>query len=612
MYRLTAGLRYPALHKEMKVTHTTIQARVYFALSRVTRRLSERQLMIILAVVVGLVAGFAAYLFEEILRLIKRGLVSWFPEDTAGYLFLIYPIAGIIIVSLFVRYIVKDNISEGVTRVLYAISKRGSRIRSHNCYSSMVGGAITIGFGGSVGPEAPIVLTGSAIGSNIAQFMRLNYRNTTLLLGCGAAAAIAAIFKAPITGLIFVLEVLMLNISMSAIIPLLISSVVATTLVLFLKGFDPMLTVNVSGTFRLDHLYMYVVLAAVCAFISFYFTSVNGHIHAWFAKLGRQWMKWLLGGLALGVLVFLFPPLYGEGYESITKLTYGSMDMLFSNSLFYDYQNIPWVVLALLLGTLFIKVVAMSITNAAGGVGGSFAPSLFVGAFTGATIVFICNTWLGMNLSVVNFSLVGMAGVMTGVMKAPLTSIFLIAELSNGYGLFVPLMLVASLSYAVSHWLDPDSIYTKKLRARGELLTHNKDRSAMVFLDLNKLIETNFFPIPESATLGDLVKIVSSSKRNVFPVVDGKGKLRGIILLDNVRRDMFNQGKYKTPVVEYMVPPPDVIHKNEMISEVVESFEGCGAWNLPVVDSDNTYLGFVSKSSILDAYRQQLVKISDE
>ena len=586
--------------------------RAYALLMRLTRRLSRQQLMLMLAVLVGLVAGLAATVFQKLLYWIEHVLVSWFPTDSAGYLFLVYPAVGIILASLFVKYVVKDNISEGVARVLYAISKRSSRIRPHNCYSSIVGGAVTIGFGGSVGPEAPIVLTGSAIGSNIAQIFRLNYRDTTLLLGCGAAGAIAAIFKAPVTGLIFVLEILMLDISMRAIVPLLISSVASTTLVLFLKGFDPMLNVEVGGSFNLQYLHMYVLLAILCGLVSKYFLVVNGQVQRFFGRFKKQSSRWLVGGLSLGLLIFLFPPLFGEGYSSFIDLMHGRIEPLFDNSLFYRYRGVPWVVVLFLVGTLLLKVVAMAVTNAAGGVGGSFAPSLFVGAFTGGTLAYICNAFFGMEMSVVNFSLVGMAGVMTGVMKAPLTSVFLIAELANGYGLFVPLMLVASLSFAVSYYLEPDSIYTKKLRAKGELLTHNKDQSVMVFLELDKLIETNFSPVNRNATLGDLVHIVSSSTRNVFPVVKNDGEFVGIILLDDIRTDMFDHRKYKFPISKYITQPPDVILKNEMISEVVDKFEESHAWNLPVVDKNRKYLGFVSKSSILAAYRQQLVELTEE
>ena len=332
----------------------------------------------------------------------------------------------------------------------------------------------------------------------------------------------------------------MLDISMRAIVPLLISSVVSTTLVLFLKGFDPMLNVSVGGTFNLQHLHMYVVLAVLCGLVSFYFLTVNGRVQKIFGNMRKQSTRWIVGGVAIGLLIFLFPPLYGEGYESFSDLMHGQVEPLFNNSLFYQYRNIPWVVVLFLLGTLFLKVVAMAVTNAAGGVGGSFAPSLFTGAFVGGTLAYICNTFFGMEMSVVNFSLVGMAGVMTGVMKAPLTSVFLIAELSNGYGLFVPLMLVASLSFAISYYLEPDSIYTKKLRAKGELVTHNKDRAVMVFLDLDKLIETNFSPVSKEATLGDLVHVISSSKRNVFPVIKEGGEFAGIILLDDIRTDMFD------------------------------------------------------------------------
>lgn len=577
-----------------------------------SKRLSDRQLLLILAALVGLGAGLAAFLFEKLLYLIKLGLVSWFNVEHAGYLYLVYPAAGIVLATLFVKYIVRDDISEGVTKVLYAMSKKGSRIKAHNCYTSIVGGATTIGFGGSVGPEAPIVLTGAAIGSNIGQMLHLNYRNTTLLLSCGAGAAIAAIFKAPITGVIFVLEILMLDISMAAIVPLLISTVTATTLMFFLRGFDPLLSVDVTGAFSLSHLPMYLVLAAACGFMAYYFTSVNARIGAWFGRLDSQYKKWLYGGLALGVLIFLFPPLYGEGYESFGDLMHGRIEVLFNNSLFYGLRDVEWVVALYLLGAMFLKVVAMSATNAAGGVGGTFAPSLFVGAFTGAFTAYVCNTWLGMDLPIIAFTLVGMAGVMAGVMNAPLTSIFLIAELSNGYDLFVPLMLVAGVAFFVDYYLEPDSIYTKKLRQKGELLTHNKDRAVLVFLKLDSLIETDFKPLTERMTLGDTVKQIAVAHRNVFPVIDRNGALHGVVQLDDLRADMFDQSKYSTPIKHYMVPPPDVIMKNESMDSVLDKFRQTRAWVLPVVTRDNVWLGFVSKSSILTAYRDQLVEISQE
>ncbi len=586
--------------------------RLYLLLMVLTKRLSDRQLMIVLAVIVGLTAGFATYLFESLLHWIKEGLVSWFPVNSAGFLFLVYPVIGIILATLFVRYVIKDNISEGVTRVLYAMSKKGSLIRPHNCYSSMVGGALTIGFGGSVGPEAPIVLTGAAIGSNVGRIMKLNYRHVTMLLGCGAAAAIAAVFKAPITGVVFVLEILMLDISMGAIVPLLISTVTATTLMFFLNGFDPVLAVESVGKFKLSNLPMYALLACVCGLVSYYFTSMNTRVASIFERMPSQGRKWLVGGLVLGVLIFVFPPLYGEGYDSFTDLMHGRIDMLFNNSLFYRFRHIPWVVVLYLAAMVFFKVIAMSATNAAGGVGGTFAPSLFVGAFTGGALAYGCNTWLGMDLPILNFTLVGMAGVMSGVMNAPLTSIFLIAELSNGYGLFVPLMLVSSLSFAIDYYLEPDSIYTKKLRKSGELLTHNKDQSVLVFLKLDELMETDFHPVNEKTTLGDLVEVISTARRNIFPVLDASGVLLGVVQLDDLRADMFDSGKYSAPVINYMIPPPDTIQKNEQITAVLEKFEQSKAWMLPVVDRDNIYLGFISKSRILAAYRQQLIELTQD
>lgn len=576
-----------------------------------TKRLSDKQLMIILAIIVGLLAGFGTYIFETLLYWIKQALISWFPVGSASLLYLIYPAMGIILASLFVKYWVKDNISEGVTRVLYAMSKKGSRIKGHNCYTSIIGGATTIGFGGSVGPEAPIVLTGAAIGSNVSKFMRMNYKNTTLLLCCGAAAALAAIFKAPITGVVFVLEILMLDITVGSVIPLLISTVTATTLVFFLKGFDPILSVIVNSNFALKNIPFYVALGVTCGFISYYFTQVNTKVAKIFERIQTPYKKWIVGGVVLGVLIFIFPPLYGEGYESFTDLMHGNIESLFNNSLFYSYRHIPWVVVLYLVAILFFKVIAMASTNAAGGVGGTFAPSLFVGAFTGATIAYISNFLLGTDLPMISFTLVGMAGVMSGVMKAPLTSIFLIAELSNGYALFVPLMLVSSTSFLIGYYLEPYSIYTKKLAQSGELLTHNKDKSVMVFLNLEQLMETDFQEINQDTTLGDLVKLIANYRRNIFPVVDTHRVLLGVVQLDDLRSDMFDQQKYNNKVTDYMIPPPDTILPNEQVVSVLNRFEQSKAWMLPVVDKNKQYCGFISKSRILAAYRQQLIEISE-
>ena len=363
-----------------------------------TKRLSNKQLMILLSIVVGLTAGFATFLFERILAFFRYVLTSWFAIDSASIFYLFYPIIGIILATLFVRYVVRDNINEGVTRVLYAMSKKGSRIKPHNCYSSIIASSATIGFGGSVGPEAPIVYTGAAIGSNIGSFMRLNYKNITLLLCCGAAAALSAVFKAPITGVVFVLEILMLDITVSSIIPLLISTVTATSLMFFLNGFDPVFNLDIKHIFELKHLPFYVILGVICGLMSYYFTKINTLISTRFSRIKSMTGKWIVGGIVIGILIFLFPPLYGEGYESLVDLMHGNIDALFNNSLFFRYRDVGWIVMLYLLATLFFKVVAMSATNGAGGVGGSFAPSLFVGAFTGATMVYMLNYFFGLEL----------------------------------------------------------------------------------------------------------------------------------------------------------------------------------------------------------------------
>lgn len=574
--------------------------------------LSNRQMMVLLAVIVGALAGLGTYLFEMLLYGIRSALVTWLPVDQAHFLYLIYPAVGIVLATLFVKYIVKDEISEGVTRVLYAMSRRDSRIAPHNCWTSIVGGATTIGFGGSVGPEAPIVLTGAAIGSNVGKLARLNYKELTLLLCCGAGAAVAAIFKAPITGVVFVLEILMLDITASSIIPLLVSSVSATTVALVFRGFDPILSITLSSSdvFVIHQIPLYVLLGVCCGLMSYYFTSMNSKVGAFVKGVQSQYRRWALGGVVLGVLIFIFPPLYGEGYEALTALMHGNVPDLFDNSLFFRFRHVEWVALIYVTAVMFFKVIAMATTNAAGGVGGTFAPSLFVGAFMGAIVALACNAFLDWNISVVSFTLVGMAGVMAGVMKAPLTSIFLIAELSNGYGLFIPLMIVASISFAVDYTLDRDSIYTKQLRQRGELLSHDKDSSVFVFLRLEDLMETDFVRIKENFTLGDLVGIISSAHRNIFPVIDNFGHLLGVVQLDDLREDMFKREMWGRPVIAYMRQPPYKILEHEQVQSILPRFEENHTWMLPVVDRDNRYLGFISKSRILNAYREALVRIS--
>lgn len=589
-----------------------IKERIYQVYLTISRRLTNSQAMAILAILVGLCAGIGAYIFNTLLHFITHLLTSWTPNDQAQWLFLVYPAIGIILATLFVKYIVKDGISEGVTRVLYAMSRTDSRIKSHNCWTSIVGGATTIGFGGSVGPEAPIVLTGAAIGSNIGKLARLNYKNITLLLCCGAGAAVAAVFKAPITGVVFVLEILMLDITSKSIIPLLMASMTATIISLSLHGFSPIIAVSLteSDMFQVAQVPLFILLGCFCGVMAYYFTSVNSKVGGFYKCIKQQWRKWLYAGISLGILIFIFPPLYGEGHSSFGTLMTGHTEELFNHTLFSTFSDADWFLIIYLIAIMLFKVIAMATTNAAGGVGGTFAPSLFVGAFAGATLAVICRSIFGLDASITSFTLAGMAGVMSGVMKAPLTAIFLIAELSNGYGLFIPLMIVSCISFAVNYGLDRDSIYTKQLRMRGELLTHDKDSSAFVFLRLDQLMETDFIRLRESITLGDLVNIISNARRNIFPVLDNEGKLMGIVQLDDLRHDMFNRDKWGKSIMHYMIQPPDKILEHEMIQSIMPRFEQSNTWMLPVVDKENHYLGFISKSRILNSYREALVNVS--
>ena len=595
----------------MKFEHQ-IKEYIYNGYLAISRRLTEAQMMAILAVLVGLCAGIGAFIFNTLLHAITQSLTSWTPDETPLWFTLVTPGIGIILATLFVKYIVKDGISEGVTRVLYAMSRTNSRIKGHNTWTSVVGGAVTIGFGGSVGPEAPIVLTGAAIGSNIGKLARLNYKNITLLLCCGAGAAVAAVFKAPITGVVFVLEILMLEITSKSIIPLLLASMTATITSLVFHGFSPIIAVSLTrgDMFQVEQVPLFIILGCFCGLMAFYFTSVNSKVGGFYKGVSKQWRKWIYAGITLGVLIFIFPPLYGEGHDSFGALMTGNTTTLFNHTLFHSWSSTDWFLIIYLIAVMLFKVIAMATTNAAGGVGGTFAPSLFVGAFAGATIAVVCQAVFGWDVSITSFTLAGMAGVMSGVMKAPLTAIFLIAELSNGYGLFIPLMIVSCISFAVNYSMDRDSIYTKQLRLRGELLTHDKDSSAFVFLRLDQLMETDFIRLRESLTLGDVVNIISNARRNIFPVVDTSGKLLGIVQLDDLRHDMFNRDKWSTSIMHYMIQPPDKVHEHEMIQSIMPRFEQSNTWMLPVVNKQNHYLGFISKSRILNAYREALVNVS--
>lgn len=579
---------------------------------RFIRRLSERQLLFVLSLFVGVVVGIAGHVLKACIHAVQMFLTDWGNIANVNYLYLIYPMVGITLTVIFVKFWVKDDISHGVTRIFYAISRKESRLKPHNCYSSIVGSAVTIGFGGSVGAEAPIVLTGAAIGSNIGQAMRLKYSYITLLLGCGAAAAIAAVYKAPIAGFAFVLEVLMLELTFTSVVPLLIASVAAATTTYILVGVEPFFG-TYTPTFSLGNIPYYAILGILGGCVSYLFSSVTMKIETKFKKIGVQWKKIVIGGLGLGILIFVFPPLYGEGYITITQLLGGDYSSIFEHSLFWGIQDQFLTIALYLAGILFFKVFASSFTNAAGGVGGTFAPSLFIGAMLGFLFAMTMNHFFGLHLPLGSFALVGMATVMSGVMKAPMTSMFLVAELTGGFQLFLPLMLASAVSFALSYYFEPYSIYTMRLASRGELLTHNKDENTMQFLEIEKLIETDFITVQKGGKLRDVIEAVERSPRNVFPVVRASGELYGIITLDDIRADMFNPHKWDNePLSRYISNAPARIFVGEDAKTVAEKFEESRAWNLPVVDKSNHYIGFISKSRLLTAYREQLQQMTQE
>ncbi|NOU16343.1 MAG: chloride channel protein [Bacteroidales bacterium] len=577
-----------------------------------SRFLGQRRLILLLSFIVGIFSGLAAVLLKNTVHFLINLLQKIINEGSFNLLFLALPGIGIILTIMYVKYFVKDNIGHGVSKVLFSISKLGSKIKRHNTYSSIVGSTITIGFGGSVGAEAPIVLTGSAIGSNIGQFFRVNYRTLTLLVGCGAAGAVAAIFKAPLAGLVFTLEVLMLDLTMSSIVPLLISAVSAASVSFFLLGRGVVFDYQVVRPFYLHNIPWFIVLGLFCGLVSAYFIRFSIKVESSYSKILNPYKKWIIGSLVLGTLIFVFPPLYGEGYKTLQLLLDGRSSELFKGSPFASFQNDYWLLLIALLMLLVTKVIATASTTGAGGVGGTFAPTLFMGGVAGFFVAKLINQFSFINVSESNFALVGMAGMMAGVMHAPLTAVFLIAEITGGYALLIPLMITSTISFITILYFEPHSIYSKQLAARGELITHHKDKAVLTILQLSNLVETDLAIVNPNDTLGKLINVISKSKRNIFPVLDDNGKFMGIILLDEIRDIMFNSELYdSTYVRDYISIPPAFITLNESMDSVMRKFEETDSWNLPVLDKDK-YVGFVSKSKIFSAYRDILVQFSEE
>jgi CIC family chloride channel protein len=576
------------------------------------RHIKPKHFLLILSYLVGLFSGLAAVILKNTIHFTHQLLTEGFHNDGMNWLYLAYPMLGILMTFLFVRYVIKDDIGHGITKILHSFSRSGGNLKSHNAYSSIIASTFTIGFGGSVGAEAPIVLSGASIGSWLGRLFHLNYKTITLLIACGSAGAIAGIFKAPIAGLVFTLEVLMLDLTMASIVPLLISSVTATSVAYFFLGKASEFTFHLESPFLLNNLPYYALLGIVGGFVSLYLTYANMYVEGKIAKLNNPWFKWVAGGILLSLLIFLFPPLYGEGYGTITALLSGNTDLVVQGSFFYTLKDNPLIIIGFLFFLVALKIIATAATNGGGGVGGIFAPTLFTGGVTGFLLVRLMNSFSGVNLPESHFTLVGMAALMAGVMHAPLTAIFLIAEITNGYALFIPLILTSTISYITIMYFEPHSIYTKRLAQKGQLLTHQKDKAVLTLMRLNKVLETDFLKVHPKQTLGELIKIIAKSQRNIFPVVDEKDTLLGIVLLDNIREIMFNRELYNDTTVEMrMIVPPAFIEEGENMEQVMRKFEETGAWNLPVVENGR-YKGFVSKSKIFSVYRRVLNHFSVE
>ena len=579
------------------------------------KNISEKHFILMLSFFVGILTALAALILKYLIHLIQNFLTDNFDTTGANYLYLVYPVIGIFLTGLFIRNIVKDDIGHGVTKILYAISRRQGRIKRHNVWSSVIASGITIGFGGSVGAEAPIVLTGSAIGSNLGSVFKMEHKTLMLLVGCGAAGAIAGIFKAPIAGLVFTLEVLMIDLTMASLLPLLISSVTAATVSYIFTGTEAMFKFHQDQIFTMERIPYVILLGIFCGLVSLYFTRAMNSVENVFRKYNNPYIKLAIGGVMLSVLIFLFPPLYGEGYDTIELLLNGvsttDWDTVMNNSFFYGYGNLLLVYLTLIV---LFKVFASSATNGGGGCGGIFAPSLFLGCVAGFVFSNFANS-LGFfpDLPEKNFALMGMAGLMSGVMHAPLTGIFLIAELTGGYDLFLPLMIVSVSSYLTIIVFEPHSIYSMRLAKKGQLLTHHKDKAVLTLMKVENVVEEDFDIVRPEMDLGELVKVISKAKRNLFPVVDASGVLLGIVVLDDIRNIMFRQELYhRLKVDKLMTSPPAKLLVTDPMEIVMRKFDDTKAWNLPVIDEDGKYLGFVSKSKIFNSYRQVLVHFSED
>jgi CIC family chloride channel protein len=571
--------------------------------------LNHQQFMVIISILIGLATGLVAVALKNLTFLFQS-----LTQKGSLAIYFIFPFLGLYLTYLVIKYVLKKEVGQGIAVTLRSISREKGVLDKFQGYASLITAPITAGFGGSVGLEAPTVVTGAAIGSQMSRRFKLNQASRNLLIGCAAAGAMSSIFKAPIAGIIFAIEIFSLDLTLASMIPLLTASVSAILTSYFFFGNELILHTVLEEKFHPSDVPFFILLGVFAAIFSIYFTKIYFSIIRFFKRIKRKRHRMVAGGIGLGVLVFLFPPLYGEGYDIINSLLQGNYEVALGNSLFASYASNMWVVIGVLTFLVFFKIVATSLTVSAGGVGGIFAPVLFMGSVMGHAFALLINTlpFIDKPISVTNFTLVGMAGLMAGVMSAPLTAIFLIAEITSGYELFIPLMITAAIAYFVTNQFQPHSVYTMELAESGDVLTHNKDQTVMTLMEIEQVIETNFVSIELNMTLGEIVQNgVIKSSRNLFPVVDSENHFLGIILLDDIRGIMFEEALYNNITAsDVMVQAPEIIDlSNCKIQEIMDKFQGSKAWNLPVV-RDGKYVGFVSKSKLLTAYRQKLIEVS--
>lgn len=579
-----------------------------------TKHLTHHQFLMVLSALIGFIAGLVAVVIKNLTHFIQLLLEGEVVVKYHNAFYFIFPILGLTLTLFIIKYGLRKKIGNGIPTTLYAISQRKGLMQKFQTYASLFTAPLTVGFGGSVGLEAPTVVTGAAISSNLSRIFKMNQASRTLLIGCAAAGAMSSLFNAPIAAIIFAIEIFALDLTLVSMIPLLLASVSAVLTSYFFYGSDIILHYTLTDKFEISEVPFYILLGVVAAFSSIYFTRIYFKMAERFSKINSPFSRLLVGGITLGILIYFIPPLYGEGYEVINSLLEGDYINALGTNLFNEYLDNIWVVIALLAGLVVFKIIATSLTLGAGGIGGIFAPVLFMGSTMGHCFALIINSLgvLKTPLSVSNFTLVGMAGLMAGIMHAPLTAIFLIAELTRGYELFIPLMITSAISFMITSQFQPHSVYTMDLASKGELITHNKDQAVLTLMNVRQVIEKNFIPLQIDMNLGDVIRQgVVKSSRNIFPVIDEENNFKGIILLDDLRPIMFEQNLYEeVKVSEIMQAAPEIIDiRTDRMKDIMRKFQETTAWNLPVVENGR-YMGFVSKSKLLTAYRQKLIEVT--